>query len=318
MALIGAITRLTESGLSITDWNPIMGAIPPLSEAAWQKAFEAYQKIPQYQILHRDMTLAAFKDIFFWEWVHRLWGRIIGVFFAIPLIFFLVRRAIDRKLALRLLAILALGALQGFVGWYMVKSGLEVRTSVSPYRLALHLGFALFIYALMLHTALRLWTIPRLAIERKYIKMGYFSLACLIVTMVWGALVAGLHGGEAYNTWPLMDERLLPTAAFTLLPKWLNFFENLALVQFIHRWLAPFTAILILFWAHSLRQSNAKTLWPNLLAMMAVVQIALGLSTLLTHVNIILAASHQAGAISLLTLVLINLWRLKPLSEPLP
>ena len=153
MALLGAITRLTESGLSITDWNPVMGALPPLSDADWNKAFAGYRQIPQYQILHRGMVLDEFKHIYFWEWLHRLWGRLIGLVFAMPFIWFLANGRIGRALGIRLAVIFALGGLQGFIGWFMVQSGLAVRTSVSPYRLALHLGFALVIYAAMLWTA---------------------------------------------------------------------------------------------------------------------------------------------------------------------
>jgi len=156
MAIIGAITRLTESGLSITDWNPIMGALPPLNAAAWDQAFENYKQIPQYQILHSDMTLAEFKGIYFWEWFHRLWGRLIGLVFGLPLLFFWLRKKIDNKLALKLLAIFALGGLQGLIGWFMVQSGLDVRTSVSPYRLAMHLSCALLLYSLILWVILGL------------------------------------------------------------------------------------------------------------------------------------------------------------------
>ena len=315
MALIGAITRLTESGLSITEWNPVMGAIPPLNEADWNRAFADYQKIPQYQILHRGMTMDEFRGIFFWEWIHRLWGRIIGLVFAVPFIWFAYRRQLDRALAFRLVTIFAIGGLQGFIGWFMVKSGLEVRTSVSPWRLALHLGFALFIYALILRIALDLLNRPRVRIARRYRVMGRIVLAFLTVTMVWGAFVAGLHAGEAYNTWPLMDGDVLPDAAFTILPRWVNVFENLALVQFVHRWLAPVTAVLVLLWAYGLSRTGTSRQWPVAVAMMAILQIGLGLMTLLTHVNIVLATLHQAGAITLLTLVLVNLWRIRPQDE---
>jgi cytochrome c oxidase assembly protein subunit 15 len=315
MALIGAITRLTESGLSITEWNPVMGALPPLNAAAWDKAFAEYQQIPQYQILHRDMTLDAFKSIFFWEWLHRVWGRLIGLAFALPLLALAMTRKLDRRLGAQLAIILVLIGLQGFIGWFMVKSGLAVRTSVSPYRLAMHLSFALLIYTAMLRTALDLMALPRVAVPRFIVRFGGFTLGLLAITIVWGALVAGLHAGEAYNSWPLMDGDIVPPAAFTLLPKWLNLFENLALVQFIHRWLGPTTMLAILFWVGSiLRMANKDTKtrrWALMLGAMALLQVALGMSTLLSHVNIVLATLHQAGAITLLTLVLINLHRLK-------
>jgi cytochrome c oxidase assembly protein subunit 15 len=312
MALIGAITRLTESGLSITEWNPVMGALPPLNDAAWDKAFHNYQQIPQYQILHRGMTLDEFKGIFFWEWLHRLWGRMIGVVFGLPLLFFWLRKKIDNKLALKLFAIFALGGLQGFIGWFMVQSGLETRTSVSPYRLAMHLGLALLVYALILWTALGRTNIARTPTTWCLRRHGWIALGFLIITMIWGAFVAGLHAGEAYNTWPLMEGDVLPNAAFTIIPKWLNVFENLALVQFIHRWLGPTTALILLSWVYRLLRTNpAEKFWPTTLGTMAIAQVMLGISTLLTHVNILLATLHQAGAITLLSLLLVNLYRLE-------
>lgn len=306
MALLGAITRLTESGLSITDWNPIMGAIPPLNEAEWQQAFSSYQKIPQYQVLHRGMSLEAFQGIFFWEWFHRLWGRLIGLVFALPLLWFVARRQIDRKLGWRLAAIFALGGLQGFIGWFMVKSGLDVRTSVSPYRLAMHLGFALLIYASMLWTAFDWLKISRCLVSKTLVRHGWIALGFLATTMFWGALVAGLHAGEAYNTWPLMEGDVVPPAAFTLLPKWKNVFENVALVQFIHRWLGPTTMLVLLAWVgRAVRQLQGQGLrLICALGIMAVLQVSLGLLTLLTHVPVWLATLHQAGAITLLTLLL--------------
>jgi len=312
MALLGALTRLTESGLSITDWNPIMGALPPLNDADWNTAFAGYKKIPQYQILHRGMTLAEFKNIFFWEWLHRLWGRLIGIVFAFPLLVFWIQKRIDKKLALKLLAIFALGGLQGFIGWFMVKSGLEVRTSVSPYRLALHLGFALLVYSLILWVALDLLKRNRIKVSKSIAQHGWVAFGFLVVTIVWGAFVAGLHAGEAYNTWPLMEGDLVPAAAFTILPKWLNAFENLALVQFIHRWLGPITMLVILTWVgRCLCVVKTDKRWLYALGGMALLQVALGLSTLLTHTNIILATLHQVGAITLLTLMLMNVQQLK-------
>ena len=310
MALIGAITRLTESGLSITEWDPVVGALPPLNAEAWNKAFADYQQIPQYKILHRGMTLDEFKNIFFWEWLHRLWGRLIGLAFAVPLILFALRRRLGRSLTVRLVAILSLIALQGFIGWFMVKSGLAVRTSVSPYRLALHLAFALLIYVAMLKTALDLMLLPPHAVSPATSRLGHLTLVFLSVTIIWGAFVAGLHAGEAYNTWPLMEGDVLPDAAFTLLPKWLNVFENLALVQFIHRWLGPITMLIILGWVSQLWRSSrfnpSSQRWIFALGVMAMLQVALGMSTLLSHVNIVLASLHQAGAIALLTLVIVN------------
>jgi cytochrome c oxidase assembly protein subunit 15 len=310
MALLGAVTRLTESGLSITEWKPIAGILPPLNEAAWNRAFADYQAIPQYQLFNRGMSLEAFKGIYFWEWFHRLWGRLIGVVFALPLLWFFAAGKISRGFFLKLCGILALGGLQGFIGWFMVQSGLEVRTTVSPYRLALHLGFALLLYSLLLWTALRTQgreTPP--AAPAPPLRHGWIALGFLATTIVWGAFVAGLRAGEVYNTWPLMDGSLLPGGVWSLQPAWQNIFANTALVQFAHRWLGPTTFFVILGWVARCWPSATPRQKPWLLALdaMAVTQVVLGIGTLLSHVWIVVAVAHQAGAITLLTLLLINL-----------
>lgn len=314
MALIGAITRLTESGLSITRWEPITGALPPMSVEAWNKAFADYQAIPQYRIFNSGMNLHDFKHIYFWEWFHRLWGRLIGMVLALPLVYFYVTKKITRALMLRLLVIFALGGMQGFIGWFMVQSGLEVRASVSPYRLALHLSFALLLYALLLWTALGRRQHQPLTARYGLFIQGWITLGFLSVTILWGALVAGLRAGGAYNTWPLMDGAFLPDAAFSLQPAWLNMFENTALVQFIHRWLGPTTMLLIFAWVvRCWRSADAEQkVWLRALAATSVVQVALGLGTLLSHVEIVVAVAHQAGAITLLTLLLVNLYGMTP------
>ncbi len=307
MALIGAITRLTESGLSITNWEPITGALPPLSAEAWQKAFTDYQAIPQYQIFNRGMSLEDFKYIFFWEWFHRLWGRIIGLVFALPLFYFYATKTISRSYFLKLCLIFALGGLQGFIGWFMVQSGLEVRTSVSPYRLALHLGFALLLYSLLLWVALN--RKQNTSAAKKLTVHGWTALAFLATTIVWGALLAGMRAGLAYNTWPMMDGTALPDGAWNLQPAWLNIFGNMAMVQFVHRWLGPTTFVLIVSWVFRRWQSAdaGQKKWLYALGAMAFTQVVLGISTLLSHVNIVIAVTHQAGAIILLTLMLVNL-----------
>lgn len=302
MALLGAITRLTESGLSITHWDPVSGILPPLTAEDWRRAFGDYQAIPQYQLLHRGMTLAEFQQIFFWEWLHRLWGRLIGVVFVVPLILFWGRGQINRGTGFKLLAIFALGGVQGFIGWIMVQSGLEERTSVSPYRLALHLGFALAIYSALLWSALpgRQTPTPRL-------RHGWLALGFLALTMVWGAFTAGLQAGTIANTWPLMDGDMLPESATLLDPLWRNAFENPVLVQFIHRWLGPLTMILLLSWVGRCWRVIGARRSLTALGIMALLQVGLGLATLLSHVEIVIAVLHQAGAICLLTLLLYNL-----------
>ncbi len=328
MALLGAITRLTGSGLSITSWDPVMGVLPPLTEAAWDKAFTAYKDIPQYRIVNPGMTLDAFKGLYFWEWFHRLWGRLIGVAFALPLIVFMARRHIDRRTGQALVLALALGFLEGCIGWFMVRSGLDVRTSVSPYRLALHLGFALAIYSLLFWTALCRTSLRGAALTAKktqnessfiYLRRaGWLALGLLATTILWGAFVAGLHAGEIYTTWPLMDGQIVPGVAWALQPLWLNPTENPALAQFLHRWLGPATMLVVLFWtAHGAQKADAGgRRWLAPLAVAAMAQVALGIATLLSGANIALAACHQAGAIALLSLLLVNLARLYP--PPLP
>lgn len=307
MAMLGAVTRLSQAGLSITDWAPLMGVIPPLRHDDWLRAFAAYQQIPQYQMLHTDMTLDAFKGIYFWEWLHRLWGRLIGVVFAVPLAVFWVQGRIGRQQGMRFVAIFMLGGLQGFIGWFMVESGLVDRTSVSPYRLALHLGFAQLIYALLLWMAVaERATTPISPSLRRH---GRLALAMLALTMIWGAFVAGLQAGLVYNTWPLMADEFIPSIATSMQPVWHNAFENVALVQFIHRWMGPLTMIVILGWVWRCWNAVAPARKPALaaLATMAVLQVGLGLATLLSHVQIQIAVLHQAGAITLLTLLLYTL-----------
>lgn len=307
MALLGAVTRLTQAGLSITDWAPLIGIIPPLRHDDWARAFAAYQQIPQYQMLHTDMTLDSFKGIYFWEWLHRLWGRLIGVAFAVPLAAFWWRGRIGRQQGLRFVAVFMLGGLQGFIGWFMVESGLVDRTSVSPYRLALHLGFALLIYSLLLWMAVAERTTD--PIRSSLRRQGWLALAVLALTMMWGAFVAGLQAGMVYNTWPLMADEFLPSIATSMRPLWRNAFENVALVQFIHRWMGPLTMILVLSWVGHCWKTVAPARKPALaaLAVMATLQVGLGLATLLSQVQIQIAVLHQAGAITLLTLLLYNL-----------
>lgn len=313
MAVIGAVTRLTESGLSITVWEPITGAIPPLTEAEWREAFAQYQKIPQYRILNAGMDLASFKSIYFWEWLHRLWGRLIGLVYALPFFWFLLRRKIPAGMQRKLWFGLLLGGLQGGVGWFMVVSGLSERVYVSHIRLALHLSLALLIYGYLLWLALALVETPRMKGGQsvRLRRQGMICLGLLCLAVIWGALVAGLKAGWAYNSFPLMDGVLLPGEAWTLRPAWVNFIDNTAMVQFCHRWLAMGTAAAIGLWCW--RLWRARVAPGNLvagLAIMAILQPALGVATLLTQANIILATLHQAGAILLLTLLLALLHRL--------
>ena len=318
MVVIGGITRLTESGLSITEWQPLTGLLPPLDEAQWTAAFEKYKAIPQYRAIHADMTLAQFKVIFFWEYLHRLWGRIIGVAFAVPFAYFLLRGRISRQLAPRLALLFVLGGLQGLLGWYMVESGLSERIEVSQYRLAAHLAAAALIYAAMLWVALDLlWPAREAARDprQKGLRWGIgLVLAFVSLTLVAGAFVAGLRAGYIYNTFPLMGDHLIPAEYGALSPWWRNWFENAAAVQFNHRLLAEVTvgeaAGLWLFSLRLVLAPRARAAMNGLFAI-ALLQLALGISTLLLVVPLQLAVAHQAGAMLLLTAAVVALHALR-------
>jgi cytochrome c oxidase assembly protein subunit 15 len=299
MVMIGGITRLTESGLSITEWRPVSGAIPPLSEQAWQAEFERYQQIPQYQELNRGMTLAEFKAIFWWEFVHRLWGRLIGVVFAVPLAWFWFTGRIRGRTAWQLGGMLALGAVQGAIGWWMVASGLAERVTVSPYRLAVHLLLALVIYAWALWAALDLVRGRARPRDAGAGALGFILL--VFVTIAAGAFVAGNRAGMIYNTFPLMDGRLVPEGYVdATLGTLRSLFEGFAAVQFNHRVLA--IATLIAAFAVWLRHRVTAVAAVPLVALL---QVALGIATLVLVVPIPLAAAHQAGAVALLTAALV-------------
>jgi cytochrome c oxidase assembly protein subunit 15 len=314
MLTIGGITRLTASGLSIVAWHPIMGAIPPLSAADWQGLFEAYRHSPEYLELNQGMSLADFKQIFWWEYLHRLWGRLIGLVFLLPFLVFLLRGRIGWRLAPRLAILFLLGALQGALGWYMVESGLVDRPAVSQYRLAAHLLAAILIYGYMLWLALDLiFPCTPGALTREWPAarrlLGWAVPLALMVLLVVlsGAFVAGLHAGLIDNSFPLMEGRLIPSGLWALAPLALNFFENPVTAQFDHRLLAvTLVALLLLFWL--LARGAAlprRARWAlNLLPLMALLQAGLGISTLLLFVPLPLAATHQAGALALFTLAL--------------
>jgi heme a synthase len=306
MVVIGGITRLTESGLSITRWQPIAGVLPPLDEAQWQAEFDRYREIPQYSAIHASMTLGEFKRIYFWEYLHRLWGRLIGVVFAVPFLVFLIRGQLARTLAPRLAVIFVLGGLQGVLGWYMVKSGLADRIEVSQYRLAAHLLAAVLLYAAILWTALDLLRPRRGGIDRGVA----LATVMVLLTMLAGAFVAGLRAGYIYNTFPLMGGALVPGEYGALVPWWRNWFENATAAQFDHRLLAELTWLLVaLLWLREPRPLAALFAFASL-------QAGLGIATLLLVVPLPVAVLHQAGALALLTAALVTLHRLgRPLRE---
>jgi cytochrome c oxidase assembly protein subunit 15 len=311
MVLVGGATRLTESGLSIVEWKPVTGVLPPLGEAAWQAEFGKYQTIPQFAHLNSAMTLSEFKTIFWWEWTHRLMGRVIGAVFLVPFLWFLAKGWIGEGIRTRLWAIFGLGALQGAVGWWMVASGLADRVEVSQYRLATHLILACAIFAAVLWTALRLE--PRPAIVAPRIRASAIALMMIVLLQIYlGALVAGLRAGLIYNTWPLIDGTLVPDVAHLLhtTPAWRNFFENALTVQFNHRMTAY--ALLALALLHALdAAASARNAVPTALLLAAAlgVQALLGILTLLNQVPIGLALAHQAMAIVVLAISVVHATR---------
>lgn len=248
MVVVGGATRLTDSGLSITEWKPVHGVIPPLSEADWQEELEKYRQIPEYQLINKGMSLEEFKFIFWWEWGHRLLGRVIGLAFFIPMVAFWTAGRIEPWLKPRLVIGLALGGLQGFVGWWMVASGLVERVDVSQYRLATHLTLAFLIFAYLFWLARRLAPqgTPVQPAEKALLPLGWLFIAVLFLQLFFGGLVAGLNAGFTYNTWPLMDGQVIPSRLLSLSPVWLNAFENILTVQFQHRMMAYALGILAL------------------------------------------------------------------------
>jgi cytochrome c oxidase assembly protein subunit 15 len=304
MVVVGGITRLTESGLSITRWDVVSGTLPPLSDAAWQAQFDAYRQTPQYQLVNRGMSLEDFKSIFFWEYVHRLLGRLIGLAFALPLAIFWWRRAIPKGQGRRLGLLLALGALQGGIGWWMVASGLVDRPDVSHIRLAVHLLTALTIFGLLIWTALGLDRLARLpgAPPVRVPLIAIWTLSLLFLQFLFGAYVAGLEAGYAFNTWPLMGDELFPSQTPMLSPWLANFVDNPVVVQFVHRWLAIVVALVALALAATAWREGRRRAG-ELLATGVVLQVLLGIHTILSGVELRVAVAHQAMAALLLAAV---------------
>lgn len=300
MIVIGALTRLTESGLSMVEWRPVTGWLPPLTDAAWQAELQKYLSSPQGRLINRGFTIAEFKEIFWLEYIHRVWGRLIGLAFALPLAWFWLRGRLTPALKPRLAGLLVLGGLQGAMGWAMVASGLVDRPAVSHYRLAAHLLLAIVIYAYTVWLILEL--APREVRRNDAAARRWASvlIGLLLVTLVWGALVAGLRAGSAHNTFPTMSGYWLPPGLLELAPAWVNPFENPTTVQFVHRWLAK---LLVLGVLALLIRARRPEVW--LAAAVAMMQLGLGIATILSGVDIALATMHQAGAVLLLTVLLV-------------
>jgi heme a synthase len=307
MIVLGGVTRLTGSGLSMVEWKPLMGAIPPLTEAQWQETFDKYQQFPQYQTVNQGMDLPGFKRIFAYEYAHRLLGRLIGLIFFIPLVFFWWTKRIPARHVPKLIGLFVLGGLQGLLGWYMVKSGLVDIPRVSQYRLVAHLGLAVIIYSAMVWIALDL-LYPGSQSDPHAgpgLKRFAFALSGLLFVMILsGGLVSGIHAGFAYNTFPLMDGRFFPLGLYGFDPIWTSIFEDITTVQFNHRLLAYLLTLLIVsFFVIAMRAdvSGRTRVGACALMGMLLVQVSLGISTLLLMVPVPLAAAHQGGAILLLT-----------------
>jgi cytochrome c oxidase assembly protein subunit 15 len=310
MVVVGGATRLTDSGLSITEWKPIHGVVPPLSDRDWQEEFARYREIPQYTILNQGMTLAEFQTIFWWEWAHRLLGRLIGVVVLLPLAFFWATGRLEPQLKPRMVAIFLLGGFQGAVGWWMVASGLSTRTDVSQYRLAIHLTLACAILAYVMWVARSIAPSWRAASSGMRIVVGGI-VALAFVQIFLGGLVAGTNAGLAFNTWPLMDGTLVPSGLFLRDPWWINLGENVATVQFDHRLGAYLLLALALVHAVQARRS-ANAGGAFVLAGLVALQAALGVATLIHAVPLPLALLHQLGAVAVLSLAVTHLRAMSP------
>jgi len=300
MIIVGGATRLTHSGLSIVEWEPIVGTIPPLNDTDWNQVFDEYKGSPEYQLINFGMSLDEFKVIFWWEYFHRLLGRLIGFVFFVPFLFFLLTRRLNAGLTGRLLGIFALGGLQGGMGWYMVASGLVDEPNVSQYRLTAHLGIAFLIFGAITWTAMSVLYPSRTNLSvpvRSMYKTSVAVSATLFLMVLSGGFVAGLQAGLIYNTFPLMGNSFIPPNLFALTPFWTNFFDNMTTVQFDHRIIAYILAIMIpIFWFKLRRRdvSNRTKTLSNLLLGLLALQIVLGITTLIYHVPTVLGVAHQA------------------------
>lgn len=303
MIVVGGVTRLTNSGLSMVQWQPILGVLPPLNQASWDAAFDAYKAYPEYLKINRGMSLEDFKSIYYWEYGHRVLGRVIGIVFLVPMLVLLALGRVPRPLIPRLLVAFVLGGCQGLLGWYMVKSGLVDVPSVSHFRLAAHFCLAVFVLAYLLWLMLHILGVQRQSPGRAQFIVQVFFMVTLVVQLIYGAFVAGLDAGLGFNTYPMMGDQFIADAAFAMSPWWVNLFENGAMIQFVHRWTAALLVLigavgcLLAWW-----EKRLQLAW-SLVFGMLLLQFALGVATLLLYVPLGVASLHQAIAVLLVVAV---------------
>jgi len=314
MVIVGGITRLTHSGLSISNYKLISGTIPPMNEVEWNAAFDLYKQYPEYQKLNYNMNIAEFKDIYFWEWIHRVIGRFIGLVFIIPFLYFLIRKRLTKSTIKKAVILLIMGGFQGFLGWYMVKSGLVDRPDVSHYRLAAHLTTAFLTFAYTFWVALDLMFPVKKLVDKTFRNFIRIGLVVLIIQIIYGAFVAGLDAGWIHNHWPFMNEgKLIHETVYTEQnPTYLNFLEGRSGVQFVHRTLAYVVVIfIVVIWYKAKRMalSSWQNIGVNSLLLIVGFQFLLGVFTLVYAVPVWLGVLHQVGAFILLSAMIFSLHR---------
>ena len=315
--IIGGLTRLTDSGLSMTDWRPLLGVIPPLSQDKWLIVFEMYKQTPEFKIVNRSMTLEEFKFIFWWEWFHRIFARLIGVVFIIPLIYFLIKKQVSKSLLLRLPIVFMFGIFQAFVGWWMVKSGLSENPYVSPYRLTFHLLNALIIFSILLWIAMDYkHSLKTNFLSKPFSQdfLVFFSIVLVFITIGTGGFMAGTNSGQSFNTFPLMNGKIIPDDYFLEGLGIYNIFENTVAINFNHRWFSIFVFFYIIFVCFKFIKFDSKKV-PKILVILVLffltLQVALGIITLLSNVYLTLASMHQTNSILLLSTLLISYHQFK-------
>ena len=315
--IIGGLTRLTDSGLSMTDWKPLLGVIPPLGQDKWLIVFEMYKQTPEFKIVNRSMTLEEFKFIFWWEWFHRVFARLIGVVFIIPLIYFLIKKQVSKSLLLRLPIVFMFGIFQAFVGWWMVKSGLSENPYVSPYRLTFHLLNALIIFSILLWIAMDYkHSLKTNFLSKPFSQdfLVFFSIVLVFITIGTGGFMAGTNSGQSFNTFPLMNGKIIPDDYFLEDLGMYNIFENTVAINFNHRWFSIFVFFYIIFVCFKFIKFDNKKV-PKILVILVLffltLQVALGIVTLLSNVYLPLASMHQTNSILLLSTLLISYHQFK-------